>query len=119
MANVIKHNTVFIECMALINTNAFGEGELLGVFRQDGRWITKDSNEKRYQVSTSQLRENVFCNFINQYSMNDIILYLMERNEDYQTVYTGFLIEAIETTFEEAVVCCIEDIYKYISENLV
>lgn len=119
MANTIKRNTVFIECMALTNSNAFGEGELFGNFRQDGKWIAKDSNGKKWHNLTANLRDEKFYKFINQYSMNDIILYLMERNADYQTVYNGLLIEAIETTFEEAVVCCIEDIYKYISENLI
>ena len=65
------------------------------------------------------LRNENFYKFINQYSMSDIIYYLMDKNADYQTVMTDMLIEAIETTFEETRVCCIDDIYNYISENLI
>ena len=82
-------------------------------------WIAKDSNGKKWRNLTANLRNENFYKFINQYSMSDIIYYLMDRNADYQTVMTDMLVEAIETTFEETRVCCIDDIYNYISENLI
>ena len=119
MANTIKRNTVFIECMALTNSQAFGAGECVGNYRKDDMWIAKDSNGKKWRNLTANLRNENFYKFINQYSMSDIIYYLMDKNADYQTVMTDMLIEAIETTFEETRVCCIDDIYNYISENLI
>ena len=119
MANTIKRDTVFIECMALTNSSAFGAGECVGNYRKDDMWIAKDSNGKKWRNLTANLRNENFYKFINQYSMSDIIYYLMDKNADYQTVMTDMLIEAIETTFEETRVCCIDDIYNYISENLI
>lgn len=57
--------------------------------------------------------------FVNQYSMSDIIYYLMDRNIDYQTVMWEMLVEAVEITFKEARVTCIDDIYKYIVQHLI
>ena len=119
MANTIKRNTIFIECMALTDSEAFGAGECVGNYRKYDMWIAKDSNGKKWRNLTANLRNENFYKFINQYSMSDIIYYLMDKNADYQTVMTDMLIEAIETTFEETRVCCIDDIYNYISENLI
>lgn len=119
MANTIKRNTVFIECMALMNSSAFGAGEVLGNYKQDDMWITKDSNGKKWRNLTSNLRNENYYKFINQYSMMDIVCYLMNRNVNYQTVLTEMLVDAIETTFDETRVCCVEDIYEYISKHLI
>ena len=51
MANTIKRNTIFIECMALANSQAFGTGECIGNYRKDDMWIAKDS--KRTQTERS------------------------------------------------------------------
>lgn len=119
MCNTIKRDSIFIECVALTDSNAFGAGECIGNYRKDGMWIAKDSNGKKWRNLSKNLRNEHFYQFINQYSMNDIIYYLMEKNTDYQTVMWEMLVEAIETTFEEAIIYCIEDVYKYISENLI
>lgn len=51
--------------------------------------------------------------------MSDIIYYLMDRNADYQTVMVEALKNAVETTFKEARVTCVDDIYKYIMQHLI
>lgn len=119
MSNTIKRNTIFIECMALTNSSAFGAGEVVGNYKQDNIWMVKDSNGKKWRNLIGNLRNENYYKFINQYSMMDIVYYLMNRNADYQTVATEILIDAIERTFDEAWICCVEDIYKYVSENLI
>lgn len=73
MANTIKRNTIFIECMALTNSQAFGAGECVGNYRKDDMWIVKDSNGKKWRNLTANLRNENYYKFINQYSMSDII----------------------------------------------
>lgn len=43
----------------------------------------------------------------------------MDRNTDYQTVMWEMLVEAVETTFKEARVTCIDDIYEYVVQHLI
>ena len=120
MGNIIKRDSIFIEAKALTDGNAGISGELIGNYKDDsGRWIFVDSNGKRWQNLTSHLRNENYFEIINQYSINDIALYLLHRNEDYQTVMTGMLVDAILTTFKETRVVCIEDIYRYMVENLI
>lgn len=119
MCNTIKRNSIFIECVTLTSSQAFGEGECIGNYKKDNMWIAKDSNGKKWRNLIKNLRNDSYYKFINQYSMSDIIYYLMDRNADYQTVMTEMLVDAIETAFEETRVCCIEDIYNYISEYLI
>lgn len=119
MGNTIKKETVFIETMVLTNSSAFREGEYVGNYKQDGRWIAKDSNGKKWQNLTSNLRNENFYKFINQYSMPELVQYLRDKVADYYTVAYEFLVTAIETTFEETRMCCIDDIYKYVSKNLI
>lgn len=119
MSNTIKRNTVFIECMALTNSSAFAAGEVIGNYKHDNMWIVNDSNGKKWRNSTNNLRNENYFKFINQYTMMDIVYYLMNRNADYQTVLTEMLVDAIERAFDEAWICCIEDVYKYISKNLI
>lgn len=120
MANRIKRDSVFIEAMALTDSSACYAGELIGNYKDDsGRWIFIDSNGKRWQNLTSHLRNENYFEIINQYSINDIALYLLHRNEDYQTVMTEMLIDAVQTTFKGTRVVCIEDIYRYMVGNLI
>ena len=120
MGNRIKRDSVFIEAKALTDSNACITGELIGNYKDDsGRWIFVDPNGKRWQNLTSHLRNENYFEIINQYFMGDIIDYLFRRNLSYQTVMTEMLIDAIQTTFKETRVVCIEDIYRYMVENLI
>lgn len=120
MGNRIKRTTVFIEAVTLVNTTALKADEAMGCYKDElNRWVTTDGNDKRWQVLPGNLRNENFCKFVNQYSMSDIIYYLMDRNTDYQTVMWESLVEAVETTFKEARVTCIDDIYKYIIQHLI
>lgn len=120
MANRIKRTTVFIEAVALVNSEAFKSGEKVGNYKDEfNRWIVTDGNGKRWRSLPGNLRNENFYKFINQYSMSDIVYYLMDRNEDYQTVLWESLVGAIETTFREERVNCLEDIYRYVVEHLI
>lgn len=120
MGNRIKRTTVFIEAVTVINTTALKADEVMGCYKDEfNRWVTTDENDKRWQVLPGNLRNENFCKFVNQYSMSDIIYYLMDRNTDYQTVMWEMLVEAVETTFKKARVTCIDDIYKYIVQHLI
>lgn len=120
MGNRIKRDSIFIEAEALTDSNACITGELIGNYKDDsGRWIFVDSNGKRWQNLTSHLRNENYFDIINQYSMGDIIDYLFRRNLSYQTVMTEMLIDAIQTTFKETRIVCIEDIYSYMVKNLI
>ena len=120
MGNIIKRDSIFIEAKALTESNACISGELIGNYKDDsGRWIFVDSNGKRWQNLTSHLRNENYFEIINQYSMGDIIDYLFRRNLSYQTVMTEMLIDAIQTTFKETRIVCIDDIYRYMVKNLI
>ena len=120
MGNRIKRDSIFIEAKALTESNACISGELIGNYKDDsGRWIFVDSNGKRWQNLTSHLRNENYFEIINQYSMGDIIDYLFRRNLSYQTVMTEMLIDAIQTTFKETRIVCIDDIYRYMVKNLI
>ena len=119
MCNTIKRNSIFIECVALTDSTAFKAGEHIGNYKTEDGWISKDSNGKKWRNLTGNLRNENYYKFINQYSMEDIVYYLMDRNSDYQTVLWDMLVEAIETTFKETTIHCIDDIYNYISNNLI
>lgn len=120
MGNKIKRTTVFIEVVALTNSTAFKVGETVRNYKDDlNRWVATDENGKRWQNLAKNLRNENFYRFVNQYSMSDIIYYLMDRNIDYQTVMWEMLVEAVEITFKEARVTCIDDIYKYIVQHLI
>lgn len=120
MANSIKRTTVFIEVVALTNSTAFKAGEAVGNYKDDlNRWVATDENGKRWQNLAKNLRNENFYKFVNQYSMEDIIYYLMNRNVNYQTVMREMIVEAVETTFKEARVTCIDDICEYIVHHLI
>lgn len=120
MANRIKRNTIFIECEALTNSSAFGVGELVGNYKTEHGWIATDSNGKRWLNFAQSIRNENFYKVHNQYSMQDIVWYLRERNEDYYTVVWEMLEDAVTTALEEAKhICCISDIYEYIAEHLI
>ena len=51
--------------------------------------------------------------------MSDIIYYLQSKNENYLTVMGEMLTDAVKTTFGETRVICVDDIYKYITGNLI
>lgn len=121
MGNVIKRNSVFVEAEVLLNNSASKAGDALAVFKFEGKWITRDSQGKCWRMPLSILRNEHFFKVKAQYSMSDIIYYLMDKNTDYQTVLWESLEEAINTTFAELQIYGygIEDIYKYISQNLI
>lgn len=118
MKNTIKRDTIFIEALTLTKSSAFGAGECIGNYKKDGKWITKDSNGKEWQNLARNLRNENFYQFRQQYSMGEIVQYLRNKCEDYYTVAYEFLQEAVETTFEEIQVRCIDDIYQYVTKNL-
>ena len=121
MGNVIKRNTVFIEAMSLVDNNAFGAGEVVSVFKMENNWITQDSKGEYFRVPASLIRNENFTKVEKQYSINDIIYYLMEKNVDYQTVAWEILEEAVVTAFKEMYFygATLNDIYNYIAEHLI
>lgn len=121
MGNVIKRNTVFMECMAMRDITAFAAGEIVSVYRIENKWVTQDSNGKYFRIDSSFLRKDEFFKINKQYSMSDIIYYLMDKNVDYQTVCWELLEEAVLTAFKEMYFygATLDDIYNYISGNLI
>ncbi len=119
MGNAIKRNSIFVVAETLTDSSAFNKGEIIGNYKDDDRWIVKDCNGKKWQNLLTHLRNDKFYKIINQYSMEDIVYYLQSKNEDYYTVMWEMLVDAIKTTFKETRVTCIDDIYNYISENLI
>ena len=120
MGNRIKKDSIFIVAEALTDNSAHVTGEIVGNYKEcDNRWITTDSNGKKWQIFISHLRNANLFKIINQYSMEDIVWFLRERNENYLTVSYGFLVDAVKTTFQEARVTCIDEVYNYVLENLI
>ena len=121
MGNLIKRNTVFMECMSLVDNNVFAAGEMVSVYKIENIWITQDSNGKYFRVPASLIKNEKFTEVEKRYSMSDIIYYLMDRNTDYQTVCWELLEEAALTAFKEMYFygATLDDIYNYISSNLI
>lgn len=120
MANRIKRDSIFIVAKALTDSNAFKAGEVIGNYKDEaGRWIAKDATGKKWQNLAADLRNGSYFEFIDHYDIDDIIYYLFERRQDFQTVLWEMLVDAIKTTFEETTVCSLDDIYEYISHNLI
>ena len=120
MANRIKNDSIFIVARALTDSNAFKVGDVIGNYKDDSeRWIAKDGNGKRWQHLITDLTNRCYFEIIGQYSMNDIIYYLENKNDDYQTVMWEMLVDAVKTTFKESRVTSLDNIYKYIVENLI
>lgn len=121
MGNVIKRNTVFMECMTMRDITAFAAGEIVSVYRIENKWVTQDSNGKYFRIDSSFLRKDEFFKINKQYSMSDIIYYLMDRNVNYQTVAWEFLEEAVLTAFKEMRFygATLNDIYNYILDYLI
>lgn len=121
MGNTIKRNTIFIEAMAMKDNAAFGAGEAVTIFKFEEKWITRDANGKFWRLPISLLRNEHLFTVNKQYSMSDIIYYLMKKNQDYQTVAWEFLEDAVNTTFAEANLygCGLDGICKYVTENLI
>lgn len=119
MGNRIKKDSIFIVADTLTDSSAFKAGETIGNYKDDNDWITTDADEKRWKNPICHLRNENFFKIINQYSMSDIIYYLQSKNENYYTVIWEMLVNAVKTTFQETRITCIDDIYKYVSENLI
>lgn len=117
----IHRDTIFIETESLDDLLVYNAGDKVGYFKREKKWLTKNKkdNYKMWRVSQDVLRNEALVKIIRQYSMSDIIYYLFRRNSDYQTVYWDMLEHAIKRTFEETRVTCLEDIYEYISSNLI
>jgi hypothetical protein len=118
MGNVIKRNSVFIEAVALTDSSAFRQGEQIGNFKQDGRWIAKDQNGKKWVNLVANLRNEHYFRFVRQFSMADLVCSLQQRNADYHTVMPEQIEDVIRKTFDEANVRCLDDIYEYVSAHL-
>lgn len=116
--NTIKRDTIFIETVALTKTCICEAGELLGFYKLENCWATRDSNNKGYRGLVSHLRNGEYYKFLRQFSMIDIVDYLKFKDENYQTVSDERLVQVIETTFEETKVTCLDDIYNYIKKHL-
>ena len=119
MGNRIKKDSIFIVAETLTDSMAFKFGEIIGNYKEDNRWIITDIKGKKWQNLISHLRNENYFKIINQYSMADIIYYLQSKNENYLTVMWEMLVDAVKTTFQETRINCIDDIYKYVSENLI
>ena len=119
MGNRIKKNSIFVVAETLTDSSAFSKGEIIGNYKDDNRWIAKDSNGKKWNNLLCHLRNENYFKIINQYSMSDIVYYLQSRNEDFLTVVWEMLVDAVKTTFKETRVTCIDDIYRYVSANLI
>lgn len=121
MGDVIKRNTVFMECMTMKDITAFAAGEMVSVCRIENKWVTQESNGKYFRIDSSFLRKDEFFKINKQYSMSDIIYYLMDRNANYQTVAWEFLEEAVLTAFKEMRFygATLNDIYNYIPDYLI
>lgn len=120
MGNVIKRDTVLIIVEAQTNSSAFCVGEIVGNYKDEyGRWIAIDSNGKRWRNLATNLRNENYYRFINQYSISDIVYYLTDKNIDYQTVMYEMLVDAIRETLDTIQVTTLDDVYKYISQNLI
>lgn len=117
----IHRSTIFIETEYLVDSLAFNQDDKVGYFKREDKWLTKDKEDvhKTWRVFPSMLRNEALIKIIHQYSMPDIIYYIFSRNSDYQTVYWSMLEDAVRETFEETRVTCLEDIYEYISSNLI
>lgn len=121
MGNVINRNTVFMECMSLVDNNVFAAGEMVSVYKIENIWVTQNLNGKYFRVPASLIRNEKFTEVEERYSMSDIIYYLMDKNADYQTVDRELLEEAVFTAFKEMYFygATLDDIYNYISGNLI
>lgn len=120
MSNRIKRDSIFIVTESLTDNSMCNVGEIIGTYKDDAnRWITTDFNGKKWQSLICHLRNENFHRVINQYSMQDIVHYLQSKNENYFTVMWEMLAGAVKTTFKETRVTCIDDIYKYVLENLI
>ena len=119
MGNRIKKDSIFIVAEILTDSNAFKAGEIIGNYKDDNRWIAKDLSGKKWNNLASNLRDRNYFKIINQYSMSDIIHYLQRKNVNYYMVMWEMLVNVVKTTFEETRVTCIDDIYKYVSANLI
>lgn len=49
MGNRIKKDSIFIIAETLTDSSAFKAGETIGNYKDDNRWITKDSTGKKWQ----------------------------------------------------------------------
>lgn len=119
MGNRIKKDSIFIVAETLTDSNAFKAGEIIGNYKDDHRWITKDSTGKKWQNLISNLRNENYFKIIGQYSMSDILYYLQSKNENYYTVMWEDLEDAVKITFDETRVTCIDNIYNYVVANLI
>lgn len=120
MANKIRKDTIFIEAVALTDNQAYVTGEVLGNYKdQYNRWITINSENKKYRNLVSNLRNDNMYKVVNQYSLYDIVNWLYMRNTDYQTVYVEMLVDAIKETLENVRCTNLEDMYRYIATNLI
>lgn len=119
MGNRIKKDSIFIVAETLTDSSAFKAGETIGNYKDDNGWITTDTDGKRWKNLICHLRNENFFKIINQYSMSDIIYYLQSKKADYYTVMWEMLVDAVKNTFQETRITCIDDIYKYVSENLI
>lgn len=118
MGNVIKRNSVFMESEMLVDSSIHKKGERIGLFKMEDGWKSR-WQDKRVRHFASHLRNKNYHRIEKQYSMEDIVYYLQRRNRDYYTVMWEMLVDAVNTTFQETEVKCIDDIYDYVSENLI
>lgn len=118
MGNVIKRNTVFIEATAVTNSCAYEKGTRIGLFKRDSDWLSKRDDGKYWKTFISHIRNEHYYSVNKQYSIEDIVDYLRRRNRDYYTVMWEMIVDAINTTFDETEVKCIDDIYEYVNANL-
>lgn len=120
MGNRIKKDSQVIIAKAKLKTQAFDREETFATYKDEwGTWVMTDSYGHHWSLLVSQIRNDDLLTILEQHSYSEIIYWLMERNSDYQTVMWDMLIDAIKTTIRETTIGSLEDMYKYISENLI
>ena len=116
---VIKKSSVLLIVRTNVSAEPFSVGEIIGHYRRDGKWMTRDSTGKTWCNLISNLRNPHYFQYLSQYSMDDILNYLLGQDADLQTVCTERLEKAVYDTFLETQITSLPDIYKYIRCNLI
>lgn len=115
----IEHDVVFISVESQINTDYIIKGEIFGLYKTNNVWLHRQNEGKLLRAAQNIIQNDNYFKVLKQYSMSDIIYYLLDKHPDCQTVMWDMLEDAINTTFDEACLCTIDDICEYISKNLI
>lgn len=115
----IKHDTIFISVESQISNDYIIEGEVFGLYKTNNVWLHRQNKCKLLRVTQNIIKNDNYFKVLKQYSMSDIIYYLMDKYPDCQTVMWEMLESVVNTTFDEVSLCTIDDICEYITKNLI